>query len=496
MKNFILILITSILLINSQVFSQEQNVNQNYFDNRFGIFLESGLSFLRGDLTSGMKPNFAIHFGPEYYWSLGGSGFMGLKAIGSYYTLRGQTNYKSSLSTITEPHEFRTNLYNAKLGLVLGTDLGSFAPYVAGGVSTDMYFKVSYYSNSDKYSSNKPKFGFFGEGGFKIPLSDAFTFNVCLNYNNTFNDELDNNYSGKNKDAYFGILAGISLGMGGSKADLDQDGVIDDFDMCPNTPPGVQVDEFGCPIDSDKDGVADYLDKCPQTPRGIQVDENGCLLDSDSDGVPDYLDFCPLSPKGYKVDKNGCPIIPPDSDKDGVVDSLDKCPNTPAGVKVDKNGCPIDSDNDGVPDYLDKCPNTPMGVKVDKDGCEIKETKAQVTPLENIVYTIPEAVLFDKGKNVLKASGKEELQKIAKIIKSYGKSTWRIEGHTDDAGTVKGNLKSSYERANIVMKYLISLGVNKSLLTAEGMGRKFPIVPNTTEENKAKNRRIVIIKTK
>ena len=61
--------------------------------------------------------------------------------------------------------------------------------------------------------------------------------------------------------------------------DSDGDGVPDDIDECPNTPPGVKVDAKGCPLDSDHDGVPDYLDKCPGTPLGIKVDANGCEIE-------------------------------------------------------------------------------------------------------------------------------------------------------------------------------------------------------------------------
>jgi OOP family OmpA-OmpF porin len=92
--------------------------------------------------------------------------------------------------------------------------------------------------------------------------------------------------------------------------------------------------------------------------------------DSDGDGVPDDIDRCPNTPPGAKVDQYGCEF---DSDGDGVVDRLDECPNTPKGTPVDAKGCPLDSDGDGVIDALDKCPNTPKGDKVDAVGCTIKD---------------------------------------------------------------------------------------------------------------------------
>lgn len=63
------------------------------------------------------------------------------------------------------------------------------------------------------------------------------------------------------------------------------------------------------PLDTDGDGVPDNLDKCPNTPPRAPVDAVGCPLDSDGDGVPDYLDQCSDTPKGATVNSVGCWII-------------------------------------------------------------------------------------------------------------------------------------------------------------------------------------------
>ena len=95
----------------------------------------------------------------------------------------------------------------------------------------------------------------------------------------------------------------------GNKQDRDRDGVKDKFDLCPDTPRKVLVDEHGCPLDTDGDGVPDYLDQCPGTPAEVKglVDSIGCPLDTDGDGVPDYLDYCPRTP-GVPAN-NGCPEV-------------------------------------------------------------------------------------------------------------------------------------------------------------------------------------------
>ncbi len=191
------------------------------------------------------------------------------------------------------------------------------------------------------------------------------------------------------------IAFNIMFGGKPKIVDADNDGVLDDKDLCPYTPQWVIVDENGCPVDTDKDGIPDYLDKCADTPEGAKVDENGCPVDSDNDGIPDYADKCPDTPAGVEVDKNGCPV---DRDNDGIPDYKDQCLNTPEGVEVDKNGCPIDTDKDGVPDYQDVCLNTPEGVVVDKNGCPIDSDGDGVPDyLDKCQNTIKGAVVDKNG---------------------------------------------------------------------------------------------------
>ncbi len=93
--------------------------------------------------------------------------------------------------------------------------------------------------------------------------------------------------------------------------------------------------------------VSDYA--ALSTPQGMADFVKKVFLkaavDSDGDGVVDQFDHCPNTPRGVKVDKNGCQIktkaVIGDSDHDGVPNSRDLCPDTPLGIKVDKDGCPL-----------------------------------------------------------------------------------------------------------------------------------------------------------
>ncbi len=62
--------------------------------------------------------------------------------------------------------------------------------------------------------------------------------------------------------------------------DADGDGTPGDRDLCPNTPPGAEVDQAGCPLDTDKDGVPDGIDRCLRTREGTPVDARGCRMGS------------------------------------------------------------------------------------------------------------------------------------------------------------------------------------------------------------------------
>ncbi len=109
--------------------------------------------------------------------------------------------------------------------------------------------------------------------------------------------------------------------------DLDNDGVPDSRDNCPNTPPGEPADANGCSCsqrDTDGDGVNDCGDNCPDTLSCATVDAYGCPSDSDGDGVHDGCDQCLDSPPGsWVIRSTGCPTSRADLDRDGDVDQED-----------------------------------------------------------------------------------------------------------------------------------------------------------------------------
>jgi len=70
-----------------------------------------------------------------------------------------------------------------------------------------------------------------------------------------------------------------------------------------------------------------------------------------------------------------------------------------------------------------------------------------------------------------------------------------VQGHTDDTGTAPYNLRLSQARAQAVVDAIASHGVDASRMTAKGYGQEKPLVPNSTETNRAKNRRVQVMIT-
>ncbi|WP_162880000.1 choice-of-anchor tandem repeat GloVer-containing protein [Lutibacter oceani] len=115
------------------------------------------------------------------------------------------------------------------------------------------------------------------------------------------------------------------------KEDDDNDGVMNNIDLCPNTPAGEEVSASGCSesqLDDDGDGVMNNIDTCPDTPTGEEVNATGCSesqLDNDGDGIMNNADLCPNTLTGTNVNENGCFFLPSDNFTFEVISET--CPN-------------------------------------------------------------------------------------------------------------------------------------------------------------------------
>lgn len=101
---------------------------------------------------------------------------------------------------------------------------------------------------------------------------------------------------------------------------------------------------------------------------------------------------------------------------------------------------------------------------------------------------------FDFGKANLKPDGERTVDEIAKMLRDDGRLRIRIEGHTDNVGSEGANKTLSEERAKAVMSALVRRGVEAGRLSSAGFGASKPIADNRTEEGRAKNRRVELVK--
>lgn len=100
---------------------------------------------------------------------------------------------------------------------------------------------------------------------------------------------------------------------------------------------------------------------------------------------------------------------------------------------------------------------------------------------------------FDTGKWTIKEESKASLREIATFLNNHKEKKYYIVGHTDNVGDFSSNMTLSEKRANKIMNTLITeYGVKKEQLKAYGVASLAPVTSNSTDEGRAKNRRVVI----
>jgi outer membrane protein OmpA-like peptidoglycan-associated protein len=103
-------------------------------------------------------------------------------------------------------------------------------------------------------------------------------------------------------------------------------------------------------------------------------------------------------------------------------------------------------------------------------------------------------ILFDSNKAEIKPESKPALEEIAKLLKKEPNLKLHVVGHTDNVGGFEFNLNLSKRRADAVVTALTKeYGIAFVRLTANGVAYLAPIAVNTTEEGRAKNRRVELV---
>ena len=130
---------------------------------------------------------------------------------------------------------------------------------------------------------------------------------------------------------------------------------------------------------------------------------------------------------------------------------------------------------------------------------EVGAQKMQITRLQDAIkVTVNGELLFPSGGWQMSAQAQQTIAKMAAILAPQQTTKINVNGYTDNTPIgpelmrqgVTSNLILSQRRADNVMQYMISQGVNPSLVSAQGFGDADPVASNATLEGRAQNRRV------
>ncbi|MFO7526619.1 MAG: OmpA family protein [Ignavibacteriaceae bacterium] len=136
-----------------------------------------------------------------------------------------------------------------------------------------------------------------------------------------------------------------------------------------------------------------------------------------------------------------------------------------------------------------------IGNHMDKQAEEIENEIDGVTVErvgEGIALKFDSGILFGFDSATLQPQAKENIYKLADILKKYPDSNILIAGHTDSDGSEQYNQSLSERRAKAVSDYTKLQGVSSSRLSVVGLGETEPIASNDSESGKQLNRRVEI----
>jgi outer membrane protein OmpA-like peptidoglycan-associated protein len=200
------------------------------------------------------------------------------------------------------------------------------------------------------------------------------------------------------------------------------------------------------------------------------------------------------------------PPPPPDADDDGIPDKTDACVEL-AGEPSNEpllHGCPqvYDRDGDGIPDEHDACAavaGVPTYVRK-THGCPRPEAPPPAPPpppttqLVEQEIVLSQQVQFELDTAVLRPESDAVLGEVAAVLTAHPEVLQvEVQGHTDDSGTAAHNLELSQRRAESVVAWLSAHGIDPRRLVAKGYGATLPLADNTTEDGRARNRRVQFV---
>ena len=126
------------------------------------------------------------------------------------------------------------------------------------------------------------------------------------------------------------------------------------------------------------------------------------------------------------------------------------------------------------------------------------EPRADAAAMEAEIHRTGSVVLpgitFETGTARLAAASEPILGEIVRLMRDHTDWRFEVQGHTDNVGAKPANLSLSEQRARTVVEWLTTNGIAPARLVARGYGDSVPLSDNTTDEGRARNRRVELKK--
>ena len=136
-----------------------------------------------------------------------------------------------------------------------------------------------------------------------------------------------------------------------------------------------------------------------------------------------------------------------------------------------------------------------VGNVMDKNADKIKEAipgadVERVGEGIHVIFDENSGVNFATNKSSLTSEAKANLDSVADVFKEFPDTNLLVQGHTDNTGKAEYNMELSKKRAQSVIDYFVSKGINRNRFSVEAFGETQPRFDNSTSEGRSKNRRV------